>query len=223
MSQASTLKPGQIRHLLRVTDGTSRHPERDSLILLLGITCGMRVTEISLLEIADIMFPSGALRTEVSLRADTTKGCRQRCVYLTHKLTIVAVERYLSFRIEHGLGTDLTADRYRGLSPQTTLIIKQGGGAFCQNTKRRVNLDGDRVDYTAADSLQSHVTRLYKNAGIKLGSSHSGRRTMASNLIAQGVNIESVQQLLGHADLEGLMPYLEVDPKKLREMFSAVL
>lgn len=44
MSPATTLKPGQIRHLLRVTGATSRHPERDILVLLLGLTCGMRVS-----------------------------------------------------------------------------------------------------------------------------------------------------------------------------------
>lgn len=38
MSQATTLKAGQIRHLLRVTDATSRHPARDCLVLLLGLT-----------------------------------------------------------------------------------------------------------------------------------------------------------------------------------------
>lgn len=36
MAQATTLQPGQIRHLLRVTASTSRHPERDCLVLLLG-------------------------------------------------------------------------------------------------------------------------------------------------------------------------------------------
>lgn len=51
MSQATTLKPGQIRHLLRVTGATSRHPERDILVLLLGLTCGMRVSEIAQIEI----------------------------------------------------------------------------------------------------------------------------------------------------------------------------
>ena len=62
MSQATTLKPGQIRHLLSVTAGTSRHPERDILVLLLGLTCGMRVSEIAQIEIHDILFPSGAIR-----------------------------------------------------------------------------------------------------------------------------------------------------------------
>ncbi len=79
MAQAATLRPAQIRHLLAVTSATSRHPERDSLVLLLGITCGMRVSEIAQIEIQDVLFPSGAIRSEVSLRAAITKGCRQRC------------------------------------------------------------------------------------------------------------------------------------------------
>lgn len=221
--QATTLRPGQIRHLLKVTNGTSRQPERDCLILLLGITSGMRITEISLLEVADVLFPSGALRTEVSLRAVTTKGCRQRCIYLTHRQTIEAMDRYLAFRIGRGLGTELAVERYRGLSPQTTLILKQNGASFSQNTKRRVNYSGERVDYKAADSLQGHVTRLYKDAGIKMGSSHSGRRSFASNLLRNGASLENVQQLLGHSELDHVMPYLEVSQAKLREMFCQVL
>ncbi|WP_232460404.1 hypothetical protein [Burkholderia ubonensis] len=48
--RAKILSPSQIRHLLRVTDATNRHPERDVLVLLLGFTCGMRVSEIAQLE-----------------------------------------------------------------------------------------------------------------------------------------------------------------------------
>ena len=139
MAQATTLRPGQIRHLLRVTNGTSRHPDRDCLILLLGITCGMRISEIAQIEVQDVLFPSGAIRTEVSLRANVTKGCKQRCVYLTNRLTIDALDRYLAHRLERGHGTELVNDRYRGLSSQTKLILKPGGGSFCMNTKRRVN------------------------------------------------------------------------------------
>jgi len=52
------LQPGQIRHLLRVTAATSRHPERDCLVLLLGLTAGTRVTEIAQIEVQDVLFPS---------------------------------------------------------------------------------------------------------------------------------------------------------------------
>jgi hypothetical protein len=66
------------------------------------------------------------------------------------------------------------------------LILTHKGYKFHLNTKRRASFAGERVDYLACDSLQSHITKLYRDAGIKGGSSHSGRRTMAPRLIAQG-------------------------------------
>lgn len=223
MSQATTLKPGQIRHLLRVTGATSRHPERDILVLLLGLTCGMRVSEIAQIEIQDVLHPSGAIRSEVSLRAAITKGCRQRCIYLTHSQTFQALERYLDHRHAQGHGVQLGQERYRGFYPETALILTHKGSKFYLNTEKRVNFDGETVDYRACDSLQAHVTKLYKDAGIRGGSSHSGRRSFASNLLAKGHDLETVQRLLGHAELDHVMPYLDVSQKALREMFESVL
>jgi integrase/recombinase XerD len=178
MAQATTLQPGQIRHLMRVTASTSRHPERDCLVLWLGLTAGMRVTEIARIEVQDVLFPSGALRSEISLRAAITKGCRQRCIYLGHAKAIEAIDRYLDLRIAGRLRTTADSGRYRGLEPASKLIITRKGYKFHLNTKRRVNWAGETVDYLACDSLQSHVTKLYRDAGIRGGSSHSGRRTM---------------------------------------------
>lgn len=75
MAQATTLQPRQIHHLLRVMSATNRYPERDSLVRLLGLTAGMRVTEIANSKVHDVLFPSSALRDEVSLRVAITKGC----------------------------------------------------------------------------------------------------------------------------------------------------
>jgi site-specific recombinase XerD len=201
MAQATSLQPGQIRHLLRVTSATSRHPERDCLVLLLGLTAGMRVTEIAQIEVQDVLFPSGALRDEISLRAAITKGCRQRCIYLSHAKAIEALDRYLDYRIARRLRTTGEPGRYRGLEPASKLILTHKGYKFHLNAKRRVSWSGVPVDYLACDSLQSHVTKLYRDAGIRGGSSHSGRRTMASRLIQQGADVETVQLLLGHAEL----------------------
>lgn len=82
-NRAAVLLPSQLRHLLRVTEATSRHRERDVLILWLGFSCGLRVTETARLTVADVLLPSGRLKTEISLRAEITKGCRQRLAYLT--------------------------------------------------------------------------------------------------------------------------------------------
>jgi len=103
------------------------------------------------------------------------------------------------------------------------MILTHKGSKFYLNTKRRVNEAGEQVDYLACDSLQAHITKLYKDAGIRRGSSHSGRRSYTSNLLAKEADIETARQLLGHAELDHVMPYLAVDQRKLREMFEVCI
>jgi integrase/recombinase XerD len=68
--------------LLRVTEGTSRFPECGTLIQLLGVTCGMRVTEIRL-EANHVLTRSGVRREEVALRGLSPR-VPVRCVFLSH-------------------------------------------------------------------------------------------------------------------------------------------
>jgi integrase/recombinase XerD len=132
-------------------------------------------------------------------------------------------DRYLDFRVTQRLRTTGDPGRYRGLEPASKLILTHKGYKFHLNTKRRVSWAGEPADYLACDSLQSHITKLYRDAGIRGGSSHSGRRTMASRLIQQGADVETVQLLLGHAKLDHVRPYLQVSQKRLEEMFQTVL
>ena len=66
ITRAKTLHQGQFSRLIKITQGTSRYPERDVLVLMLGHHCGMRITEISRLTVADVMHASGKLRSEIS-------------------------------------------------------------------------------------------------------------------------------------------------------------
>lgn len=223
MAQAAVLRPGQYRHLLRATRATSRDPERDVLVLLLGIHTGMRVSEIAQIEIGDFLFPSGALRAEVSLRASVTKGCRQRCVYPTNRDLVAALDGYLALRIERRWRMSDDPKKFRGLRPDSKLILTFKGYKYSMNCKRRINQAGEQVDYVACDALQAHVTKLYKDAGIRGGSSHSGRRTMASRLLGQGHDLETLQLMLGHAEMDHVDPYLQVSKDKLRQAFAEVL
>lgn len=127
---AKVLTPAKFRHLLRVTEATSRFPERDTLILLLGVTCGMRITEIACIEVGDVLAKSEVRREEVSLRSSITKGCRPRCIYLSHVRTIDAFDRYIEWRYHRGAGAALDRREYRGLMPRTRLILTQKGGPF---------------------------------------------------------------------------------------------
>ena len=164
------------------------------------MTCGMRVTEIARIEIRDLLTKSGARREEVSLRGSITKGCQPRCIYLAHERTIAAVRLLHRMALPTRCGAALDRREYRGFMPHTRLILTQKGSAFELSVKRRVNFDGETVEYLAADSLQSYVTGLYRAAGLGAGHiSHSGRRTSASRLVAQAHSLDTVQLLLGHS------------------------
>jgi site-specific recombinase XerD len=220
ITRAKTLHQGQFSRLIKITQATSRYPERDVLVLMLGHHCGMRITEISRLTVADVTHASGKLRSEISMREAITKGCRQRCAYLASKPAIQALETYLEWRIKRGIGVIFGTGPYRGLLPHQPLINSSRGDGMSQNTKRRVLETGEQRDYKACDSLQSHVTKLYQRAGIKGGSSHSGRRTFASKVLATTGDMEAVAQLLGHTSIDCSQRYVDIDSDTLRSMFA---
>jgi site-specific recombinase XerD len=213
--RAQTLNQGEFARLIKITRATVRYPDRDVLVLMLGHHVGMRVTEISRITVADVMLANGKLRSEISLREAVTKGCRQRCAYLATKPLVDALEAYLSYRIAHGIGTELDAAKYRGLLPHQPLIYGARGAALSQNTKRRVLESGEQKDYKACDSLLMRT-------GIK-GSSHSGRRTFAGKVLASTGDMEIVAGLLGHASIECSQRYINVIPDTLSAMFADAL
>lgn len=147
-------------------------------------------------------------------RALVTKGCRQRCIYPTNRDLMAALEDWLAVRIGRRWRMSDDPRRFRGLRPDSKLILTFKGYKYSMNCKRRINHAGEQVDYMACDALQSHVTKLYRDAGIK-GSSHSGRRTMASRLLAQGHDLETIQLMLGHADLDASIRTLKYQQKGL--------
>ncbi len=173
--RATSLRPGQFKHLIRVASVTGRLPERNVMLLWLTHTTGVRVTELALLEVADVLYPSGAIKPEVYLRAEITKGCRPRNVYLTHPRCLAALEGLISVHLRRRWGLS-GIEEYRGLRPGSKMVTTYKGQAFELAFKHR-ELDSGPVMYRACDSLQQTISRLYRQAGIKQGSSHSGRRT----------------------------------------------
>jgi integrase len=82
--RATSLRHGQFKYLIRLASVTGRLPECDVMLLWLTHNTGVRLAELALVEVADVLYPSGAIRPEVYLRSEITKGCRPRSVYLTH-------------------------------------------------------------------------------------------------------------------------------------------
>lgn len=168
-----------------------------------------------------MLYPSGAIRPEVYLRAEITKGCRPRNVYLTHAKCLVAIEAWIAVRLARGWGLSGGAE-YRGLRPDSRLVMTHKGQAFELAFKRR-ELDSGPEVYRACDALQQTISRLYRQSGIKLGSSHSGRRSLAARVLAATGDVETVQAILGHQHLDHSKPYMEVSQETIRRAFELAL
>jgi len=133
------------------------------------------------------------------------------------------LDAYVALRQAKRIGMELNDTQYRGLLPHRPLIVTRRGGSYSMNTKRRTLADGEQRDYRAADSLQVYVTELYRRAGITGGSSHSGRRSLATRVLAKTGNLETVALLLGHDSLDVSARHIDIDEKVLRQAFADVL
>lgn len=142
-------------------------------------------------------------------------------MYLTHAKCLAALDAWLVVRSSRRWGLS-GVDEYRGLRPDSKLVMSHKGQAFELAFKHRM-LDSGPETYRACDSLQQAISRLYRQAGIKQGSSHSGRRTLAARVLAATGDVDTVQAILGHQCLDHSKPYLSVNQETIRRAFELAL
>ena len=85
MSQAKTLNEKELRKVLNYI-ARRKHASRNRAMLLITHWAGMRVGEVAALRIGDVWNADGAVKDEVRLSADQTKGDKARTVFLPEKL-----------------------------------------------------------------------------------------------------------------------------------------
>jgi len=194
MSQAKILTDREYRKvLLYIT--AHRHTTRNKCLLFMSHLAGLRVGEISHLQLKDVLNEDGSIKDELYLSPEKTKGDRGRTVLIPEKLQN-EIHNYLSlrFNLKDLRAINLT-DTNRALF-YTQQNINRG---FTPNT------------------LAQLFHYLYKNAGVEGASSHSGRRFFATSLSEKSVNPKVLQNLLGHRNLQTTMRYVEVSPTMMRQ------
>ncbi|RYG61988.1 site-specific integrase, partial [archaeon] len=70
-------------------------------------------------------------------------------------------------------------------------------------------------------SLSLRMKAIYRMAGIDT-SSHSGRRTFATRKNELGIGMRTIQQLLGHAQIQTTALYCDVSDKQLRNAANLI-
>ncbi len=68
-----------------------------------------------------------------------------------------------------------------------------------------------------ANSMCQLMCRIYRDSGITGASSHSGRRSIITNLANKGVSARVLMELAGHKNLATTQVYIDVNDKLLFE------
>jgi site-specific recombinase XerD len=77
-----------------------------------------------------------------------------------------------------------------------------------------IGIHGERLEYTG---LRQVLRRRAKTAGVVYQSPHSFRRLFALTMLRNGIDVFSLQLLMGHADLQMLRRYLKQAGSDLQE------
>jgi len=111
---------------------------------------------------------------------------------------------YLSDTVKDEIRKYFSEYSYLTTLKQSSLLQSQKGGGFSSMT------------------IQHLFKKLYKSIGLDDCSSHSGRRTMITQLAEKGVSVRVIQELARHSDLSTTQRYIDVSVDKLRNAVSLV-
>jgi integrase/recombinase XerD len=218
--KAPVLEPRQFKNLLVKAKGET-NGVRNLAIVWHSFGCGLRVTEIALLKVEDVLTRSGEIMAVAELPGSYTKNGKPRYFFQVDPALRNALDAYLNYRVEHGIFMSDNEASYRGLQPKSCLYIARGG-CFSLATKTYRRDDGKKETYKVSSSLQQLLSRLVREAGVKGGRSHSGRRTLATRLDARGVDDGLIQAILGHGDKNQTMDYIAPNLTKIRAAMAGI-
>ncbi|MBT0671290.1 site-specific integrase [Novosphingobium profundi] len=104
--------------------------------------------------------------------------------------------------------------RKQGRSLPIDLEIKEALRVHMGNKAGRVFTNSKGAAFTA-NGVSEAMRRIYRLAGVQ-GSCYSGRRTMATKLVDNKVNLLVVQGILGHASVATTQKYVGVTDTMMR-------
>jgi len=64
--------------------------------------------------------------------------------------------------------------------------------------------------------LRETLVKIYMRIGIESGNIHTFRHSFVSHLVMSGVNLSTVQKLMGYSDIETIMIYAHLAPEHLK-------
>lgn len=179
----------ELERLFSAVDLNKKNGLRDRAILETLFSTGLRVSELTSLNRDQVDLK----RQEFMVRG---KGRKPRIVFLSDRC-VEWLERYLAIRQDNWQPIFINTGRCRS------------GETLNLHEKKRLT----------EVSIQNIIRKTTRQAGIiKKVTPHTLRHSFATNLLFQGADLRSVQDLLGHASITTTQIYTHLTNKKLREV-----
>lgn len=168
--------------LMDAPQGDTFKATRDKAILELLYSSGLRVSELTSLDISDLDVKESLVRVK-------GKGKKERIIPVGSK-ALDAIKNYLPERISLK-------------KKSRALFLNNRGGRLTERSIRRILLE-----YSRMINLKGHL------------SPHTLRHTFATHLLHGGVDLRSIQELLGHSSLSTTQKYTHVDIVHLMDVYD---
>jgi len=186
------LSEAEVLSLLGAVAGDDAPARRDRAILEVLYACGLRVSELVGLSLADLDLDSGLLRA-------FGKGSKERVVPIGR----VAREALLAWLAPPGRGAMAPERWARRGDAEAVFLNSRGGRLSRQGAWGIVRHYGDKV------GLGSRLTP------------HVLRHSCATHMLDHGADIRVVQELLGHASISTTQVYTKVSTERLRRIYDS--
>lgn len=169
---------------------TTAKPGHERMLLTTAYACGLRISELLHLQVTDI----DSARMVVNVRQG--KGAKDRQVPLSPRLLAELRAWWQTHRT------------------QPWLFPGMAGAA-----RRRPLQAGRQARPLHAGRVQRMVKQIVKRSGLKKSASmHTLRHSYATHLLEAGVDVVTVQKLLGHSDLSTTARYLHLSRRHLASL-----
>ena len=188
---------------------------RNRMILLLLYHTGVRASELVGINVPDIDLGGQSLRV-------TGKGDKQRVIPFGQELHDAFAD-YLRARTEFLAAPHSPIDTFPAETPHPagapSLSGRAGGEASGEGlplflTRRRARISYTELRLVVKDALSSVTTQ-------KKRSPHVLRHSFATAMLANGAQLEAIQQLLGHATVATTAIYTHTTLAELKEQYAA--
>lgn len=214
-------KPNQLEHLLWSASRGVTGKRNVALIWFL-FGSGTRINETCLIKVKDLYHQNGELKTVFAIPASYTKTGHSRAIYILLEPHRNAIEQWRQQRVAEGA---MTSDDgcYGGLRGDSPLFLARNGKRWqtlAFRDKKYLTAEGETKTTKVCGSMENLMRKLFKGAGLHNGSSHSGRRTLASWLDRKGYPLELIQLILDHKNADMTLRYVEPYQARIEAAFK---